>query len=450
MSRGRKRRVSQCQPPPKGHYTVDWVINDLLSLNALSGPALSLWLHLKGLAWERGECDPTDERLAELLGGVTVEMVRITRRELRNLHLLLEYQKPGAPAVRWLIPLPMQSGLRGSLPAEIGEGVALAEMQLKQMLAQLRTARSSHPDGNLPQVEFGANSICPKLPLKEEEDLPPPPELINTRARVDNARGNGEEGVGGGGIYPKQNLGQIELGPNSAWGEMAADADMPAERAALCEFLAARGVFPAVAGGLAADLLGRMAPAEARAYALAHLWAVRAGGNGHGRPLSDEQAIGRWVARLRQRAEPPAWALAQVQQELACDAVAASAAGDDEDAAAEDDESAAPEDGEDGEPTPPAESCAQESAAEAAALWQTALAHLQYQIPRSVYTANLIGSRGLGLEQAADGVPTLVVQVTGAPAAAWLNMHFKPMILRTLHSLAGREYAVRFVTEEHV
>ena len=92
MPRGRKKRVLQCHPPPKGYYTVDWVVNDLVSLNALVGPALSLWLHLKGLAWERGECDPTDERLAELMGGVTAEMVRITRRELRAKHLLLEYQ----------------------------------------------------------------------------------------------------------------------------------------------------------------------------------------------------------------------------------------------------------------------------------------------------------------------------------------------------------------------
>ena len=85
MPRGRKKRVLQCHPPPRGHYMVDWIVNELLSLNALSGPALSLWLHLKGLAWERGLCDPTDARLAELLGGVTTEMVRLARRELAEL-----------------------------------------------------------------------------------------------------------------------------------------------------------------------------------------------------------------------------------------------------------------------------------------------------------------------------------------------------------------------------
>jgi hypothetical protein len=167
MPRGRKKRVLQCHPPPKGYYTVDWVVNDLVSLNAVSGPALSLWLHLKGLAWERGECDPTDERLAELMGGVTAEMVRITRRELRSRHLLLEYQKPGAPAVRWLIPLPMLTGLRGNLPAEIVEEVAVAEAQLRQMLAQIRTPKpESHPgsNGHSPQVEFGANSIGAPIP----------------------------------------------------------------------------------------------------------------------------------------------------------------------------------------------------------------------------------------------------------------------------------------------
>ena len=149
----------QCHPPPKGYYTVDWVINDLVSLNALSGPGLSLWLHLKGLAWERGECDPTDERLAEFMGGVTAEMVRITRRELRSKHLLLEYRKP-ASSVRWLVPLPVLSGLRGSLPAEIVEAVAVGEAQLRQTLAQLRTPKAvphSGSNGNSPQVEYRAN-----------------------------------------------------------------------------------------------------------------------------------------------------------------------------------------------------------------------------------------------------------------------------------------------------
>jgi hypothetical protein len=168
MPRGRKKRVLQCHPPPKGYYTVDWVVNDLVSLNALSGPALSLWLHLKGLAWERGECDPTDERLAELMGGVTAEMVRITRRELRGKHLLIEYQKP-ASAIRWLVPLPVLSGLRGSLPTEITAQVAEAEAQLRQMLAQLRAPQAEPPpgsNGNSPQAQFGANSICSKFAIK--------------------------------------------------------------------------------------------------------------------------------------------------------------------------------------------------------------------------------------------------------------------------------------------
>jgi hypothetical protein len=168
MPRGRKKRVLQCHPPPKGYYTVDWVVNDLVSLNALSGPALSLWLHLKGLAWERGECDPTDERLAELMGGVTAEMVRITRRELRGKHLLIEYQKP-ASAIRGLVPLPVLSGLRGSLPTEITAQVAEAEAQLRQMLAQLRAPQAEPPpgsNGNSPQAQFGANSICSKFAIK--------------------------------------------------------------------------------------------------------------------------------------------------------------------------------------------------------------------------------------------------------------------------------------------
>jgi hypothetical protein len=92
---------------------VEWAINELVSHNVLSGPALSLWLHLKGLAWARGECDPTDEYLAQLMGGVTTEMVRLARRELRERCLLLEYRKAAAPGVRWLIPLPVRAGLQG-------------------------------------------------------------------------------------------------------------------------------------------------------------------------------------------------------------------------------------------------------------------------------------------------------------------------------------------------
>lgn len=70
MPRGRKKRVVLCQPPPKGHYMVDWTVNELIRRHALSAPAVSLWLHLKGLAWARGECEPTDAMLAEWLGGV--------------------------------------------------------------------------------------------------------------------------------------------------------------------------------------------------------------------------------------------------------------------------------------------------------------------------------------------------------------------------------------------
>jgi hypothetical protein len=221
MPRGRKKRVLQCHPPPKGYYTVDWIINDLVRLHALSGPALSLWLHLKGLAWARGECDPTDERLAELMGGVTAEMVRITRRELRSKHLLLEYQKPGAPVVRWLIPLPVLSGQRESMPAEIAGQVAGAEAQLRQTLAQLRTPQAEpHPgsNGNSPPVQFGANAICSKFAIKEEEgaypgeiNLPPPPERVNARAVTGwGVRGAGEFAPSR--IWSKCNSGQVRLG----------------------------------------------------------------------------------------------------------------------------------------------------------------------------------------------------------------------------------------------
>jgi len=456
MPRGRKKRVLQCHPPPKGYYTVDWVVNDLVSLNALSGPALSLWLHLKGLAWERGECDPTDERLAELMGGVTAEMVRITRRELRGLHLLLEYQKPGAPAVRWLIPLPVLSGLRGSLPAEIVEEVAIAEAQLRQALAQLRTPKAEpHPgsNGNSPQVQFGANSICSKLALKEEEGkypgefyLPPPPERVNAIAR-----GNGEGGAGGGRIYPKQDLGRIQFGANSAGGEIAAaTADADPERAELTAFLVEHGIFASVAASLVEWMLAHKTVAEAKVYALAHLRAVQEGENPRGQRLQGEQAIGRWVARLREHARVPEWALAQAARELE--------AGDDDEEALDEDDLEADDDLPD-EADVDADDDAAEVVEEIAciplngqpatpsAVWQAAKDQLRFQMVRGTYDAWLADTRCVGVEDdpgETSAGQTLVVQVANPYAAEWLELRLKRLILRTLQGLTGSLIGVRF------
>ncbi len=458
MPRGRKKRVLQCHPPPKGYYTVDWVVNDLVSLNALSGPALGLWLHLKGLAWERGECDPTDERLAELMGGVTAEMVRITRRELRARHLLIEYQKP-ASAVRWLIPLPVLSGQRGSLPVGISETVAVAEAQLRQLLAQRRAPQAEpHPgsNGNSPQVEFGANSICPKLALKEEEGkysgeiyLPAPPERVNAIAR-----GNGEGGAGGGRIYPKQDLGQIGFGANPAGGEFVAAAANP-ERVELTEFLVEHGIFASVAVDLVEWMLAHKTVAEAKVYALAHLRAVEAGENPRGQRLQGEQAIGRWVARLREHARAQEWALDQAARELE--------AGDgadeellDEDDLEVDDESddELPDEDPAGAGNDDAEA-AEEIAciplngqpATPSAVWEAAKAQLRFQMVRGTYDNWVADTRCIGVEEdpeRASAGQTLVVQVANKYAAEWLELRLKRLILRTLQGLAGGEIGVRF------
>lgn len=458
MPRGRKKRVLQCHPPPKGYYTVDWVINDLVSLNALSGPALGLWLHLKGLAWERGECDPTDERLAELMGGVTAEMVRITRRELRGKHLLLEYQKP-ASAVRWLIPLPVLSGLRGSLAAEIAAQVAGAEAQLRQLLAQRRTPqaeRRAGSNGNSPQVQFGANSICSKLALKEEEGkyageiyLPAPPERVNAIAR-----GNGEGGAGGGRFHPKPDLGQIRFGANSAGGEIAAAAANP-ERAELTAFLVAHGAFPSVTGDLVMWLLAHKTVADAKVYALAHLRAAQRGETPRGEPLQGEQAIGRWVARLRQHARAPEWALAQAARELEA------AAGADEEPLGEDGPAVddvvgdrlpdkGPDDaGNDGAAAVAERVCIPLSGQPAtpSAVWEASKAQLRLQMARGAFDTWVADTCCIGVEEdpeAADSGRILVVQVANKYAAEWLELRLKRLILRTLHGLVGGEIGVRF------
>lgn len=453
MPRGRKKRVLQCHPPPRGHYMVDWIVNELLSLNALSGPALSLWLHLKGLAWERGLCDPTDARLAELLGGVTTEMVRLARRELRGRHLLLEYGRPGA-AERWLIPLPVLAGLHAGLPAEFGAAAAEAEAQLRQMLAHLRgPAAEPQPgaNGNSPPTGLGANSICSKLALKEEEEgvypgefyLPPPPERANA-----TARGNREGGAGGGRIHPKPDLGLIQFGANPAGSEIAvAAAGADSERAELTAFLVAHGAFASVAAGLVDWLLAHNTVAEAKVYVLAHLRAVEAAENPRGQQLSGEQALGRWVARLREHARAPAWALAQAARELA-DGDGADEEELDEEEDLDGDLPAAEE--EDPPPASPAEPapplptllCGVNGDAcelTVTELWRRALGQLHYQMPAATWDAWLRDSRGADL--AGDA---LIVEVDNRYAAEWLDLRLRPLIGRTLRGLVGREVPVEF------
>lgn len=451
MPRGRKKRVVLCQPPPKGHYMVDWTVNELIRRNALSAPAVSLWLHLKGLAWARGECDPTDERLAELMGGVTTEMVRITRRELRSRHLLLEYAKApaaGKAATRWLVPLPVLAGLQDNLPPEIAAAVAAEEARLKASLGEPATPPRPGSNGNSPQAEFGANPICPhRVIIKEEEErylgdlyfLPPPPEKINA-----SARGNGEGGVGEGRIQPKPVLGPIDLGANPTGGGDGASAELTA-------FLVEHGAFPSVTGDLVTWLLAHKTVADAKVYALAHLRAAQRGETPRGQPLQGEQAIGRWVARMRQHARAPEWALTQAARELAgAEEPPGEEASDDQglgDRPADEDVDLAPEDAAPAPSLPTVACGAGDDACEMTAsdLWQRAAGQLRYQLPGATWETWLRDARGVDLAG-----EELVVEVGSRSAEEWLQLRLRPLILCTLAAIAGRELGVAFRVAEGV
>lgn len=452
MPRGRKKRVVLCQPPPRGHYMVDWTVNELIRRNALSGPAVSLWLHLKGLVWARGECEPTDAMLAEWLGGVSTEMVRITRRELRSRHLLLEYAKApaaGKAATRWLVPLPVLAGLHDNLPAEIAAAAAAEEARLKASLGEPEATPHPGSNGNSPQAEFGANPICPKvLIVKEEEgrypgDLhlaPPAPERVTAIARA-----NGEGGLGGGRIQPKSDLGPIDLGANSTGGESA---ELEAERAELTEFLVEHGAFASVAVNLVEWMLAHKSVEEAKVYALAHLRAVQDSADPRGKRLQGEQVTARWVARLREHARAPEWALAQAARELA-DADGEELTDDeedlDDDLPADGDADLAPEDAEPAPPLPTVACRAGDDACEVtvAELWQRVAGQLRYQLPGATWETWLRDTRGVDLAG-----EDLVVEVGNRYAEEWLRLRLRPLIMRTLRAIAGRELGVAFRVAE--
>jgi len=454
MPRGRKKRVVLCQPPPKGHYMVDWKVNELIRRNALSAPAVSLWLHLKGLAWARGECEPTDAILAEWLGGVSTEMVRITRRELRARHLLLEYAKApatGKSATRWLVPLPVLAGLHDNLPPEIAAAAAAEEARLRASLGEPEATPRPGSNGNSPQAEFGANPICPKVLLVKEEEgkypgdlylAPPAPERITAIAR-----GNGEGGPGGGRIQPKPDLGRIELGANPTGGE---NVELEAERAELTEFLVEHGAFASVAVNLVAWMLAHKSVEEAKVYALAHLRAVQDSADPRGKRLQGEQVTARWVARLREHARAPEWALTQAARELTDADGADEEALDeeeepDDDLPAGEDSEADPEDAEPDPPLPMVACRAGDDACEmtVAELWERTAGQLRYQLPSSTWETWLRDTRGVDLAG-----EDLVVEVGSRYAEEWLRIRLRPLIIRTLRAIAGRELGVAFRVAE--
>jgi len=146
-------------------------------------------------------------------------MVRITRRELRGRHLLLEYARApaaGKAATRWLVPLPVLAGLRDNLPAEIAAAAAAEEARLRASLNEPEAAAHPGSNGNSPQAEFGANPICPKvLLIKEEEEEEDTRKisiflLLKGSPRSRAATGRGVRGEGE--FSPSRTWGQLSLG----------------------------------------------------------------------------------------------------------------------------------------------------------------------------------------------------------------------------------------------
>jgi len=208
--------------------------------------------------------------------------------------------------------------------------------------------------------------------------------------------------------------------------------------------------FASVAGNLVEWMLAHKTVAEAKVYALAHLRAVQDGENPRGQRLQGEQAIGRWVARLREHARAPEWALSQAAQELDCAADADDEDSDDEDSDGEDpggelpdeEEAVAPEEA--AEPAPPLPTIvcwAGDAASELTVveLWQRTVDQLRYQLPRSTWETWVRDSRGVDL--AGD---TLVVAVSNQYAAEWLGLRLRALIGRTLQGLIGRKLGGEF------
>jgi len=75
-----------------------------------------------------------------------------------------------------------------------------------------------------------------------------------------------------------------------------------------------------------------------------------------------------------------------------------------------------------------------------AAMWQTALGHLQLQLPRETFNTWLRGAHLLAYE---DG--TFIIGVENVYAREWLEHRLKRAVLRTLEQVAGRTCEVRFV-----
>lgn len=415
MPRGRQPRVVTATLPPKGYYISHLAPLVALREGRVTPAAVCLWSVMRAHAWQDGGCDLTDQDLGAAMGGMSARQISNLRAMLVEAGLLV-IQSRGLGGARRLVPQPV--------------------IEAQSISGEIYFTRNALPEEEeVKRVKINTNT-----------DPPPPKTRVNSQGDItQDARVNDQGGPGGiemQCISPEIHFTGNGLPVNSgAAGDGAAAPAGPAPAPAspvqaLAAFLVEQGAFPPVAAGLAPVLLARLALDAAQVYALALLTAIESSADVRQRRIYGEQIIGRWVARLRNGATPPRWAVEEAENALAAreravDAEPAAEEWTEADAAGAGETSAA------GAPEPEerpwivgdGRACSDRE------LWDVMLAHLRLQLPRSTFETWLRGSRCAGLE----GERTLVVQVGSGYAVEWLTLRLKKMVLRTLASLTGQD-----------
>jgi len=78
-----------------------------------------------------------------------------------------------------------------------------------------------------------------------------------------------------------------------------------------------------------------------------------------------------------------------------------------------------------------------------AELWERTAGQLRYQLPGATWETWLRDTRGVDLAG-----EDLVVEVGNRYAEEWLRLRLRPLIIRTLRAIAGRELGVAFRVAE--
>ncbi len=414
MPRGRQPRVVTATLPPKGYYISHLAPLVALREGRVTPAAVCLWVVMRAHAWQDDGCDLTDQDLCEAMGGMSARHISNLRAMLVEAGLLV-IQNRGPGGARRLVPQPV--------------------IEAQSISGEIYFTRNALPEEEeVKRVKINTNTD------------PPPKTRANPQSDItQDARVNGQGGPGGielQCISPEIHFTGNGVPVNSgAAGDGAAAAAGPAPAPAspaqaLAAFLVEQGAFPAVAAGLAQGLLARRPLAAAQVHALAHLTAIESSADVRQRRIYGEQIIGRWVARLRNGATPPRWAVEEAANALAARERAADAEPVAEEWEAAD--SAGP--GEAlaaGAPEPEERpwSVGDGRACSHRELWDVLLAHLRLQLPRSTFETWLRESRCAGLDEAR----TLVVQVNSGYAVDWLTLRLKKLVLRTLAGITGQD-----------